>query len=66
MAEEQQKIDPLYRVFVPREGRDVNGHWTFRTLDGDKYRRDESGAIRRVAPKVNGKLAKKRRRKLGA
>ena len=48
-------MDPLRRVFVPRE--DPMGR--FRTHDGEAYRRDSAGTIRRASPKVRGKAARK-------
>ena len=58
-------IDPLHRVFVPKKtGRDVNRNWTFQTSDGVLYYEDDStGMRRRKYPKVNGKLARKARRR---
>lgn len=49
------------RVFVPREKRDVDGNWVFRTSDGDRYVRDARGTVRRLTPKVNGRRRKKLR-----
>ena len=62
-ADNATKIDPLHRVFVPIEGRNVRGQWTFRTMDRDEYYRDVNGCIRRKYPKVNCKEQKKLRRK---
>jgi hypothetical protein len=45
----KQAIDPR-RVFIPVEKRNLDGSWVFRTLDGEKYRRDENGVIRKVVP----------------
>lgn len=61
--ESAPKIDPLRRVFVPRETRTSNGTMVFRTTDGDVYARLEDGSIRRAAPKVNGKQARRNRRR---
>lgn len=59
------QIDPLHRIWVPREKRDADGHWVFQTSDGERYRRDAgTGVIRNAAPKVNGKLARKIRARL--
>jgi hypothetical protein len=57
-------LDPLRRVFVPIEKRDVHGRWTFNTSDGERYTRDEHGVIRNIRVKVNGKVARKMRRRL--
>jgi hypothetical protein len=54
-------IDPLRRVFVPIERKTPAGTWVFRTLDREMYARAGDGSIRRVTPKVNGKVARKRR-----
>lgn len=54
-------IDPLHRVLVPIEGKTSLGVWTFKTVDGDAYYRESSGAIRRKNPKVNGKQARRAR-----
>ena len=56
-------LDPLRRVFVPIEKRTLNGTLVFRTMDNQMYCRLASGSIRRVTPKVNGKVAKRLRRK---
>ncbi len=55
----QQKLDPLRRVFVPIVDK-LTGR--FRTLDGERYVRLECGTIRRVVPKVRGKAARRRER----
>lgn len=52
-------IDLLRRVFVPIEKRNVLGHWTFRTMDGKRYARDEHGAIH--AAKKTARTKKERR-----
>jgi hypothetical protein len=57
-----QEIDPLYRVFVPIEGRALDGTVTFRTTDREEYRRLPDGSIRLLRLKVNGKAARKARR----
>jgi hypothetical protein len=57
----ETKIDPLQRVFIPVERRNMDGTMSFRTIDGMKYKRGVDGTIRRVTPKVNGKEAKRRR-----
>lgn len=42
-------LDPLQRVFVPIERRNVDGDFVFQTQDGKKYIRNrETGQIRRV------------------
>lgn len=56
-------IDPAQRVFVPIEKRRLDGSWVFKTMDGDQYFRDADGTIRRMQKKVNGKLAKRMRRR---
>jgi len=59
-----QIIDPLRRVFVPIEKRDVRGNWVFQTLDKQKYIRNAAtGQIRTLTRKVNGKVARKVRAK---
>ena len=63
----EPSLDPLRRVFVPIEKRDMHGVWHFATVDSDRYTRDPTtGVIRRVQPKVNGKRAKKARREVRA
>ena len=57
----EKPIDPLQRVFVPEEKRDVNGNYVFKTIDHTAYIRGKNGSIRRVSPKVNGKVARKAR-----
>jgi len=55
MTEQQPAIDPLRCVFVPIER---NG--SFRTMDGERYRRNpQTSVIRRATPKVRGKAARK-------
>jgi hypothetical protein len=61
---ETPQIDPLRRVFVPREREREDGTHIFRTTDGSRYIRGVSGAIRREEPKMNGKEARKIRRML--
>ncbi len=56
-------LDPLRRVFVPIEKKMLNDNWTFKTLDKERYYRTSAGVILRVAPKINGKRAKKDRQK---
>jgi len=57
-------LDPLRRVFIPIEKRNVHGVWTFETTDGERYLRDpNTGVIRSAVVKINGKLARKMRRK---
>lgn len=60
----KEPLDPLRRVFVPIEKRMTNGNMTFQTSDKERYYRTSDGVILRVAPKINGKKAKKERRKL--
>lgn len=66
-AERQHKpkpeIDPLRRVFVPKETRTSKGTLVFRTMDGDVYARLGDGSIRRATPKVNGKKARRDRQR---
>lgn len=54
-------IDPLRRIIVPIEKRMTDGNLTFQTSDRDRYIRTPDGVIRRAAPKVNGKRARKAR-----
>lgn len=54
-------IDPLRRVFVPKEAKTSKGTVVFRTLDFQVYARLPDGSIRRSKPKVNGKAARKAR-----
>lgn len=54
-----RRLDPLRRVFIPREVQGV-----FRTHDHEIYRRDrQTGSIRKVTPKVKGKAARRAERK---
>jgi hypothetical protein len=62
-AAQERPIDPLRRVFIPREAVTPNGTTVFRTMDGDVYCRLDDGSIRRTNPKVNGKQARKLRAK---
>jgi hypothetical protein len=55
------EIDPLRRIFVPREARTSNGTIVFRTTDGDLYTRHTDGSIHRAHKKVNGKAARRQR-----
>jgi hypothetical protein len=48
---------------VPIERRTVKGTLVFKTHDGDMYARLADGSIRRTYPKVNGKDARRARRK---
>lgn len=59
----KEPLDPLRRMFVPIEKRMTNGNMTFQTLDKERYYRTSQGVILRVAPKVNGKKAKKERQR---
>ena len=59
---QQSHIDPLRRILIPIERRTSNGTLVFRTTDNEMYVRLENGSIRRVTPKVNGKVARKMRR----
>lgn len=54
----EDKIDPLRRVFVPRETRTPKGTLVFRTMDDCLYARTDDGAIRRAYPKARGKSAR--------
>lgn len=63
MTKEQTTLNPLRRVFVPREIRVAEGGTIFRTLDGETYRRGTDGSIRRATPKVSGRAAKRARAK---
>ncbi len=63
-TDQKRPIDPLRRVFVPREAKTPNGTTVFRTRDEDLYLRLDDGSIRRANPKVNGKQARKARAKL--
>lgn len=57
---ESPEIDPLRRVFVPRETRTANGTLVFRTIsDGMVYARLKDGSIRRAIPKLRGKAARR-------
>jgi hypothetical protein len=60
---EKPSLDLLRRVFVPIERRTVKGTLVFKTQDGDMYARLADGSIRRTHPKVNGKDARRARRK---
>lgn len=60
-AAEEAPIDPLRRVWIPIEKRDVQGRLTFRTTDGERYRREDDGSMRHATGKVNGKRARKAR-----
>jgi hypothetical protein len=62
-ADQQRPIDPLRRVFVPVKKRKSDGTIVLQTLDHTQYQRHADGSIRRIHPKVNGKLAKKLRRR---
>lgn len=59
------QLDPLRRVFVPRERKQEDGTAIFRTLDKQSYIRGVDGVIRRETPKINGKQAKKARKYRG-
>ena len=66
---QKPEIDPLRRVFVPRERMTSNGTIVFKTTDNLMYARQEEGApMYRVDRKVRGKKAraldKQRRREL--
>lgn len=60
-VDQERPIDPLRRVFVPRETKTAKGTIVFRTHDDDVYLRLDDGSIRRAHPKVNGKLARRLR-----
>lgn len=62
-ADPKPPIDPLRRVFVPIERRTPNGTLVFKTHDNQLYARMHDGSIRRATPKLNGKDARKARRK---
>lgn len=53
--DQQQPIDLLRRVFVPIEYPTSNGEFVFRSTDGQAYKRDKTGAIRRLGKKPNNK-----------
>jgi hypothetical protein len=55
----KQAEHTLRRAFVPREGRNVDGVATFKTIDKTQYQRRDDGSIRRMTPKF-GKSARKR------
>lgn len=63
-ADQQSPIDPLRRIWVPRETKTSKGTIVFRTLDGDVYARLADGSIRRAIPKVNGKEARRARQRV--
>lgn len=53
-------IDPLKRVLVPIERRNLDGTFSF-ALEGQQYTRGLDGSIRSVNAKINGKKARKLR-----
>jgi hypothetical protein len=54
------KLDPLRRVLIPIEKKNIYGEKVFKTLDQTTYIRDPyTNQIRRVGPKKFGKAAKK-------
>jgi hypothetical protein len=55
------EIDPLRRVFVPKECKTSKGTTVLRTLDGVVYARVADGSLRRARKKINGKVARKQR-----
>jgi hypothetical protein len=61
-VDKSRAIDPRWRVYVPIEKTDIEGRYVFRTIDGTRYRRDVSGAIRKV--NASTVRSKKERRKL--
>jgi len=62
-----EPLDPLRRVFVPIEKRTLDGAWTFKTSDGEKYlRHPKTGAMVNVSKTRGGKAAKKARRQARA
>lgn len=63
MIEAKPTINPLRRVFIPREIPIAEGGTMLRTTDGQTYRRGTDGAIRRATPKVSGRAAKRARAK---
>ena len=54
-AKDDVDIDPLRRVFVPIEKKNVMGQFTFQTKDGKQYIRRADGSIRRNTPKKTTK-----------
>ncbi len=60
--DKRPSIDPLRRVFLPREGRMSNGDTMLRTVSNDVYIRDaETGVVRSAQRKMNGKQSKRLR-----
>lgn len=58
------KIDWAPRLFeIPNEARTPKGTNVFRTRDQQIYARLDNGVIRRATPKINGKDAKRARRR---
>ena len=63
----ESPIDPLRRVFVPIERGLTGGALLLQTTDKQTYIRNGPGLpMRRIPPKVNGKIAKKARRRAHA
>ncbi len=62
-ASQERPIDPLRREYVPIEKKTSKGTIVFRTQDKEMYVRLADDSIRRVTPKVNGKVAKRLRSK---
>ena len=61
MENQEKEVNPLRRWHIPRESKTSQGTIVFRTLDDTMYVRLENSSIRRVHPKVNGKVARKLR-----
>ena len=61
-AQDKEPIDPLRRVFIPIEKRREDGTRVLWTSDKTKYVRGTDGTIRRAAPKVRGKAARRAER----
>jgi len=49
-VDQRLPIDPLRRVFVPVEGKNLDGTSSFKTRDGASYVRGTDGVIRRKRP----------------
>ena len=61
--DQRPPIDPLRRVWVPKEREMANGAVVLRTLDKEWYERCSDGSIRRVNQKLRGKAARKAEKK---
>lgn len=62
-ADQQPPLHPLRRVFIPIERKTSAGTSVFRTTDNEMYCRADDGSIRSVNKKMNGKKARKLRRR---